>query len=33
MPKLLPGESIRKKAEKWGAPNKLIIEPGHMEGI
>ena len=22
------GESIRKKAEKWNAPNKLIIEPG-----
>ena len=26
---LKPGESIRKKAEKWTAPNKLIIEPGH----
>jgi len=25
---LKPGESIRKKAEKWGAPNKLIVEPG-----
>jgi len=25
---LKPGESIRKKAEKWDAPNKLIIEPG-----
>jgi len=25
---LKPGESIRKKAEKWTAPNKLIIEPG-----
>jgi len=25
---LKPGESIRKKGEKWGAPNKLIIEPG-----
>ena len=25
---LKPGESIRKKAEKWSAPNKLIIEPG-----
>ena len=25
---LKPGESIRKKAEKWNAPNKLIIEPG-----
>ena len=23
-----PGESVRKKAEKWDAPNKLIIEPG-----
>ena len=23
-----PGGSIRKKAEKWNAPNKLIIEPG-----
>ena len=23
-----PYESIRKKAEKWDAPNKLIIEPG-----
>lgn len=25
---LKPGESIRKKGEKWNAPNKLIIEPG-----
>lgn len=25
---LKPGESIRKKGEKWDAPNKLIIEPG-----
>ena len=25
---LKPGESVRKKAEKWNAPNKLIIEPG-----
>jgi len=25
---LKPGESYRKKAEKWKAPNKLIIEPG-----
>ncbi len=25
---LKPGESIRKAGEKWGAPNKLIIEPG-----
>jgi L-ascorbate metabolism protein UlaG (beta-lactamase superfamily) len=25
---LKPGESIRKKSEKWDAPNKLIIEPG-----
>jgi len=25
---LKPGESVRKKAEKWDAPNKLIIEPG-----
>jgi len=25
---LKPGESYRKKAEKWDAPNKLIIEPG-----
>ena len=25
---LKPGESIRKKSEKWIAPNKLIIEPG-----
>ena len=25
---LKPGESIRKKAEKWTAPNKLIVEPG-----
>jgi len=23
-----PGSSIRKKAEGWGAPNKLILEPG-----
>jgi L-ascorbate metabolism protein UlaG (beta-lactamase superfamily) len=23
-----PGMSIRKKAEKWDAPNKLIVEPG-----
>lgn len=25
---LKPGESIRKKGEKWDASNKLIIEPG-----
>jgi len=25
---LKPGESVRKKGEKWNAPNKLIIEPG-----
>ncbi|MCL2158034.1 MAG: MBL fold metallo-hydrolase [Oscillospiraceae bacterium] len=25
---LIPGGSIRKKAEKWEAPNKLVIEPG-----
>jgi len=25
---LFPGKSVRKAAEKWGAPNKLIIEPG-----
>lgn len=25
---LKPGESIRRKGEKWNAPNKLIIEPG-----
>ena len=25
---LKPGESYRKKGEKWDAPNKLIIEPG-----
>jgi len=25
---LKPGESVRKKAEKWDSPNKLIIEPG-----
>ena len=25
---LKPGESVRKKAEKWGAVNKLIVEPG-----
>ena len=25
---LKPGESVRKKAVKWDAPNKLIIEPG-----
>jgi len=25
---LKPGESVRKKAEQWGAPNKLIVEPG-----
>jgi len=25
---LKPGESIRRKAKKWGAPNKLILEPG-----
>ena len=24
---LKPSESVRKKAEKWDAPNKLIIEP------
>jgi L-ascorbate metabolism protein UlaG (beta-lactamase superfamily) len=23
-----PGESIQKKAEKWSAPNKLVISPG-----
>ena len=23
-----PGESIRKKAGAWNAPNKLIVEPG-----
>jgi L-ascorbate metabolism protein UlaG (beta-lactamase superfamily) len=25
---LKPGESYRKKGEKWNAPNKLIVEPG-----
>ena len=25
---LKPGESVRKKAEEWNAPNKLIVEPG-----
>ena len=25
---LKPGESVRKKYEKWNAPNKLLIEPG-----
>jgi len=25
---LLPGESYRKKGEKWDAPNKLVLEPG-----
>jgi len=25
---LKPGESVRRKAEKWKAPNKLIVEPG-----
>ena len=25
---LKPGESIREKAERWRAPNKLIVEPG-----
>jgi len=25
---LKPGESVRKKAEKWDAPNKLVLEPG-----
>ena len=25
---LKPGESVRKKAEKWSALNKLIVEPG-----
>ncbi len=25
---LKPGESVRKTAEKWNAPNKLIVEPG-----
>jgi len=25
---LKPGECIRRKGEKWNAPNKLIIEPG-----
>ena len=25
---LKPGESVRKKAEKWSAVNKLIVEPG-----
>jgi L-ascorbate metabolism protein UlaG (beta-lactamase superfamily) len=24
----IPIENIRKKAEKWNAPNKLIVEPG-----
>jgi L-ascorbate metabolism protein UlaG (beta-lactamase superfamily) len=24
---LKPGESVRKKAEEWNAPNKLIVEP------
>ena len=28
---LKPGESLRKKAEKWSAPNKLIVDP--MEEI
>ena len=31
---LKPGESVRKKGEKWKAPNKLIVEPGqeiHLE--
>ena len=28
---LKPGESVRKKAKKWSAPNKLILEP--MEEI
>ena len=23
-----PGESIRRKAEKWNAANKLVMEPG-----
>ena len=30
---LKPGESYRKKAEKWAAPNKLIIEPGQEIGL
>jgi hypothetical protein len=25
---LKPGDSFRKKGEKWDAPNKLILEPG-----
>ena len=25
---LKPGESVRRKGEKWTAPNKLIVEPG-----
>jgi len=25
---LKPGESVRRKGEKWKAPNKLIVEPG-----
>ena len=25
---LKPGESVRKKADKWAAPNKLVLEPG-----
>ena len=30
---LMPGKSIRKNAEKWNAPNKLIIEPGQEIAI
>ena len=25
---LKPGESVRRRAEKWEAPNKLVLEPG-----
>ena len=25
---LKPGESVRKVAERWTAPNRLVVEPG-----
>ncbi|MCL2663994.1 MAG: MBL fold metallo-hydrolase [Defluviitaleaceae bacterium] len=30
---LKPGESYRKKGEKWDAPNKMILEPGNEAEI
>ena len=30
---LKPGESVRRKYEKWGAPNKLYVAPGEEIGL